>query len=211
MTEEVGNVVKSYLDVFRVGGSGSNQFIDKLAGVVTVITKTDRDGDNKTVYKSFPVSCGVTYDECINTGVYKDLVPNSKLGCIVYLEEVANNFIGRRGRKHLWKAQFRIVIWMNKKKLGKNSSCSVASQVIPTIVSAFPEFPKNEGNFQQLLVNVLGVDPKGLNPFAKYNYSEDVKQYLMHPFEYASLPIEVTYEIDQSCITPFEKDIENVC
>lgn len=211
MIIEVGEKIKNYLEVYRVGGTGSNQFIDKLAGVVKVITKTDKDGDNRTIEKRFPVACGVTYNECINTGVYKDLVPNSKLGCIIYLEEVSNTFLGNKGRKSAWKAQYRLVCWMNKKKLGKDAECSISSQVIMTLINAFPQFPNNVDEFQQLFIRVIGQDPKSLNPFAKYGYGEDVNQYLMHPFDYFSLALEATFEIDQSCFTPFEKDTENVC
>jgi hypothetical protein len=210
MIDEAGEIVKNYLDIYRVGGSGSNQFIDKLAGVVTVISKTDRDGDNKTVFKRFPVACGVSYADCLN-GKYKDLVPNTQVGCITYLEEVAASFLGNRGRKQMWKLQFRLVCWMNKKKLGKDSSCSISSQVITTLMDAFPDFPKNEGNFQQFFVRVIGQDPKTLNPFSKYSYSEEINQHLMHPNEYFSLALEVTFEIDKSCVTPFEKETENDC
>ncbi len=210
MTEEVGNIVIGYLDQFRVGGSGSNQFIDKLAGVVQVISKTESDG-NRMVVKSFPVSCNLSYEECNSTSLYKDLVPDSRLGCITYLEDVSMVYVGNRGRKMGWKGQYRLVCWVNKKKLGKASLCSISSQIITTFLSAFPQFPTNEGNYQQVLVKVLGQDPKSYNPFAKYSYDEKVKQYLMHPFEYFSLPIEVSFEIDQSCIEAFEKDAENVC
>lgn len=211
MIVEVGNIIANYLDVFRVGGSGANQFIDKLAGVVQVITKTENDGGGRSFKKFFPVACGMSYSECNSTSKYKDLVPDSKVGCIVYIEDVAMQYIGNRGRKMGWKGQYRLVCWMNKKKLGKAENCSISSDVITTMLTAFPQFPENQGNYQQLMIKVLGQDPKSYNPFSKYSYDESVNQFLMHPYEYFSLAIEVSFEIDQACVTTFEKDTENVC
>lgn len=211
MITEVGDKVISYLEPFRVGGSGANQFIDKLAGVVTVLSKQDKDAENKTIVKRFPVACGMSYDECINTGSYQDLVPNDQLGCITYLEEQPAILLGEQGGKQAWKCRYDLIAWMNKKKLGKASQCSVSSQIITTYIGAFPKFPINNGIYQKLLVKVVGQSPKNINPFLKYSYDEEVNQFLMAPFDYFSLPIEVTFEIDERCFTPFEKDTENVC
>jgi len=210
MIVEVGEKIKGYLDDFRIGGSGTNQFIDKLAGVVQVISKSDKNGD-VTVKKYFPVACGMTYTECINSGKYKDLVPNSKLGFIFYLEEISLQFAGRNGRKYKWIARYKGVGWINKKKLGKSTSCSVSSQIITTLMTAFPEFPENNGNFQGLHIQIVGQDPKTSNPFAKYSYDESVNQFLMAPFEYFSLPIEASFETDPACFEPFELDVEEDC
>jgi hypothetical protein len=210
MIEEVGEIAKNYLDTYRIGGSGSNQFIDKLAGVVQVITKEEKY-DTKTITKSFPVACNVDFAECNNPSVLKDLVPDSRLGCIVYFEGLSMSFVGQRGRKMAWRGQYRIVGWVNKKKLGKANLCSVSSQIITAIIAAFPQFPENAGIYQQLMVKVLGQEPKTSNPFSKFSYDEKINQYLMHPFDFFSLMTEVTFETDLSCIPVFEKETENIC
>ena len=89
MVIEVGNIIKGYLQPLT--------FIDKLAGVVKVITKTDLDENNKPVVKKFPVACDVNFNECQTTGKYKDLIPNSSLGCIVFLETQGQDLQGCEG------------------------------------------------------------------------------------------------------------------
>lgn len=204
MIIEVGNIIKSHLSDFVIGGEGSNQFIDKLAGVVKIITKSDQDKDNRIIKKSFPVASDVNVSDCITTGTYTDLIPNSKYGCIVYLEDISNQFLSRTGVKHNWVAKFRLVGWVNKKKLGDLSN-NVTSRIITTIISSFPDKPTNyvDYNIQNATVTVVGQEPKNLNPFAKYSYNEETTQYLMHPFDYFSLIVDVNYSIDLRCIEPF--------
>lgn len=210
MIIEVGNIVKSFLDKYLIGGAGTNQFIDKLAGVVKIITKTDVDGNNRAIKKTFPVACDLDMSDCIASGRYKDFIPNSNYGCIVYLEEVSNQYIGNSGRKMNWKAQYRLVCWINQKKLGYNE-CSITSKIITTFINSFPEFPFNQGIYQTVSINILGQDPKNINPFSKYSYDEDKSQYAMYPYDYFSLMVEVNYSIDKSCIVNFIKNPETAC
>lgn len=203
MDVEVASIVKEYLS--------SLSFIDKLAGLVKTVTKTDLDKDNRPVKKTFPVACGVDFAQCITNGKYTDLVPNSKIGCMVYLEDNGGvRLIGRNGKNYRFNASYRLVSWINSKKLGYEN-CSITAQMILSIISALPENPINEGIYQRLLVEVLGQDPKSYVPFSKYSYDEDKTQYLMHPFDYFSLPIEVTFEINPACAAEFIKQTEINC
>ncbi len=197
MIIEVGNIIKSYLQPLA--------FIDKLAGVVKVITKTDQDANNKPVIKKFPVACDVDYDQCMSTGIYKDLVPDSSIGCIVFLEDLGLRKTGTRGRKEQWKGSYKLLSWVNNAKLGY-ADCSITKNIVVSIMKQFPVVPANNGIYQQLRIEVLGEEPKsGQNPFSKYTFSEEQTQYLMYPFDYFSLLIDVTFEIDKRCIVPFEK------
>lgn len=210
MIVEAGNIIVGFLEPLVVGGSGSNPFIDKLTGVVKPITKIDLDKDNKPIRKTFPVSCNVNAEDCLSNGRYKDLTPDSKIGCMVYLEDVSSKFAGRDGRKYNWINQYRLVSWINQKKLGVDS-CNVTSNIITTIIELLPEFPFNSGVFQRGEIDVIAQDPKSFNPFSKYSYDEDRTQYLMYPYDYFSLQIEFRYQLDKSCFTPFQKQTEIPC
>ncbi len=211
MTTEVGNILKSFLEPLRVGGSGDNPFIDKLAGVVKTVTRTVNSG-NTSIKKTFPVACGVTFSECNNSSVLTDLVPNDKLGCIVYFEDLGVRFLEEAANKKKWKASYRLVGWVNNKKLGIEH-CSVTGNIINTITNQFPAntFNVTDSIYQMCSIEVLGQDPKSLNPFSKYSYDEDKTQYLMTPFDYFSLQIDVNYSIDRRCVTPFAKQTEINC
>jgi len=203
MVIEVGNIIKGYLQPLT--------FIDKLAGVVKVITKTDLDENNKPVVKKFPVACDVNFNECQTTGKYKDLIPNSSLGCIVFLEDTGARFTGMRGHKQVWKSGYKLIGWVNNSKLGFED-CSVTGQIIATIINQFPIVPFNSGMYQSSSIQVNGQEPKsGQNPFSKYSFDENQSQYLMYPFDYFSLLIDVSFEIDKRCLTTFVKGEEITC
>lgn len=212
MTTEVGNILKSFLEPLRVGGTGTNQFIDKLAGVVKTITKSDIGQNNTRVSKTFPVACGTSYTDCNNPSIYTDLVPNSNLGCIVYFEDLGVRLISEDGHKRNWKGSYRLVGWINQKKLGYND-CSITGQVVNTIINQFPKsfFNVTGSIYQKCSIEVLGQDPKSTNPFAKYSYDEDKTQYLMHPFDYFSIQVDINYTVDSRCLTPFEKQTPDNC
>lgn len=212
MTTEVGNILKSFLEPLRVGGTGTNQFIDKLAGVVKTISKSDLDSSNNRVSKTFPIACGTSFEECSQSNAYTDLIPNSALGCIVYLEDLGVRLLGEESNKRHWKASYRLVCWINQKQLGYDD-CSITGQVLNTIISQFPKgfFNATGTIYQRCSVEILGQDPKSLNPFSKYSYDEDKTQYLMSPFDYFSIQIDVNFSVDNRCLTPFEKTTPIIC
>lgn len=211
MNVEIGNIVKGLLEPFLVGGSGTNQFIDKLAGVVQVISTSERTENDGVVTKTFPISCNITFEECNKNGSYKDLIPNSKYGCMVYLEEETGvDFISedRNGKKY--STAFLLVGWINQKKLG-TSDCSVTGKIVNTIINALTIKPFNRDIYQSIIIEVTGQNPKSLNPFSKYTYDQDNTQYFMAPYDYFSLKINVTVTINPNCITDFEKSTEIIC
>lgn len=212
MTTEVGNILKDFLEPLRVGGTGENQFIDKLAGVVKTITRSDLDSNNVRVSKTFPVACGVSYEECNKASAYTDLIPDSRLGCIVFFEDLGVRKIDNEGGLANWKASYRLVGWVNNKKLGVNG-CSVTGQVINTIIDQFPTrfFNVTGTIYQRCFIEVLGQDPKSTNPFSKYSFDEDKTQYLMSPFDYFSIQIDINYSINSKCLTAFTKNTEINC
>ena len=211
MNVEIGNIVKGLLEPFLVGGSGTNQFIDKLAGVVKVITMQDKNESDSTIIKSFPISSNTYLEECKKPGAYKDLIPNSKYGCMVYLEEETGvDFISedRNGKKY--STAFLLVGWINQKKLG-TSDCSVTGKIVNTIINALTIKPFNRDIYQSIIIEVTGQNPKSLNPFSKYTYDEENTKYLMAPYDYFILKVEVIVNVNLACIEPFQKRTEIIC
>lgn len=210
MVVEIGNILKSYLEPLVSDGSTSTKFIDKLAGVIKVVTKTEMGDSNNPIRKTFPVSCNINFEDCNNNGAYKDLIPNSLLGCIVYFEDLGIRLVNEERGYRRWRSSYRMIGWINQKKLGTNE-CNVTGTIINTLINQFPSKAFNSGIYTQCLIEVLGQDPKSLNPFSKFTYDEDRTQYLMNPFDYFSLQIDVTCSVHGSCVVAFEKQTENNC
>ena len=210
MVTEIGNILKSFLEPLEIGGAGSNQFIDKLAGVVKVITTTGVDGNNKSILKTFPVACGMSYADFVKTGKYKDLCPDSNIGCMVYFEDLGARMLGEVGSRRKWKASYRLVCWINQKKLGTNE-CSISAKILNTFLNKIPQVPFNSGIYQRCSIDILGQDPKSYNPFSKFSYDEDKTQYLMYPYDYFSIQLDFNAEVDRRCADDFIKQTEITC
>ncbi len=205
MNVEVANIIKGLLQPFEVGGSGTNQFIDKLAGLVTAISINEKNETDGTITKTFPISCSTTFEECNKSGAYKDLMPNSRYGCMVYLEEEGGvNLVSedRYGRKY--SASFLLVGWVNQKKLGTDE-CSITGAVVNTIINAISIKPFNSGIYNSVQIEVNGQNPKSQNPFSKYTYDQNSTQFLMAPYDYFSLKVDVNFVVNPNCITDFSK------
>ena len=203
MTTEVGDIIKSFLVQLT--------FIDRLAGVVRVVTKVDQDENNNRIVKKFPVACNVTSDDCFADGTLKDLIPDSSKGCIVFLEDQAMQFVGMRGQKQQWKGSYKIIGWVNNAKLGYEE-CSITSKIIGSIINKMPTVHFNSGNYQSVNIQILGQEPKtGQNPFSKYTINEEQSQYLMYPYDYFSLIAQVIFEIDKRCLDEFTANDPIIC
>ncbi len=211
MNVEIGNIVKGLLEPFLVGGSGTNQFIDKLAGVVKVITMQDKNETDSTIIKSFPISSNTSLEECKKPGAYKDLIPNSKYGCMVYLEEESGvEKINEFNKVKQYRTSFLLVGWINQQKLGSYDT-SITGSIVNTIIGAISVKPFNSGIYQTIQIEVTGQNPKSLNPFSKYTYDEENTKYLMAPYDYFSLKVDVIVNVNLSCIEPFQKRTEIIC
>jgi len=212
MTIELGNILKSFLEPLKSDGVDSTKFIDKLAGVVKTAVRSGKDSNNNRILQSFPIACGTSFEDCNKNGLLTDLVPNSSLGCIVYFEDLGVRLISESGQLRNWKASYKMVGWINAKKLGSDS-CSISGSIINTILNQLPtgQFNVTDTPYQRCSIEVLGQDPKSLNPFSKYSYDEDKTQYLMYPFDYFSMQVDVNFSVHRSCVVAFEKETSIIC
>lgn len=211
MNVAIGNILKGLLEPFEIGGSGSNKFIDKLAGLVQPISMSEQNESGASLTKIFPISCSTTFEECCNNKAYKDLIPNSKYGCMVYFEEESGVELveeTRNGRKY--KTSFLLVGWVNQKKLGTDE-CSITGKIVNTFINALSVKPFNNDIYTSIQIEVSGQNPKSVNPFSKYTYDADNTQYLMAPYDYFSVKIDVNFVVNSQCIVDFSKGTEQTC
>src|SRR5689334_9452165 len=100
MINDIGQILKSYIEPLG--------FIDKLGGVVRVVTKSDTGDDGRVVRKSFPVDCGVSNEDCLS-GRYTDLMPNSKYLGVAYFEDHGIRPIGQDIRDYTFEASLKFI------------------------------------------------------------------------------------------------------
>ena len=202
MNIEIGEII--------IDKISSLPFLDKYAGVVKTImyqsAKKDGIGFDK---KTFPASCRASLEDCEN-GKYSDLTPNSFKASVLYLEDKGTRVIKRQAGRTYWKSSYDLVAWLNLPRLGF-SDCNYTGIAISGIISKFPTVPFNEDIFNQISINVTGQNPQNQNPFSKYSYDESIMQYLMYPYDYFVLNIEVDYMVTQACLSVLPIDTPITC
>lgn len=176
-------------------------FIDKYAGVVRPITKTDVV-ENRTVIKTFPVSCQTTMEQC-DSGRYIDLIPESTKKSVLYLEDKGIRFTKIQGPLLHFKASFDLVCWLNMPALGF-TDCSYSAVAIAGIISRIPDNFYNSGIYQMISFSIGGQQSKMTNPFQKYSYKEEVTQFLMYPYDHFVIPFEIDFAINKNCVEETE-------
>lgn len=182
-------------------------FVDKIAGMVRPMVKVDvielEDDRQMIVRKVFPVACNVTARQCEEEGMYTDLVPDDKYRTIIYFEDRGSKFIDRARDRMNFISQLRLVCWMNLKHFN-TTECSLSAPIIAKIVSSLPTIYENSGNYQNILVEVSGVVPKTQDIFSFYTYKEETNQYLLYPYDYFALDLNVKFSINKNCIEDIE-------
>lgn len=51
--------------------------IERLGGLVKVVSSEYQDANGRIVRQSFPIAAGVSYADCFNNGMYQSLCPDS--------------------------------------------------------------------------------------------------------------------------------------
>lgn len=179
-------------------------FVDKIAGVVRPMIKVDvidnEDGETQTIVrKVFPVACNVTARQCEEEDMYTDLVPDDKYRTIIYFEDRGSTFKERNRDRMTFISSLRLVCWMNLKHFD-TSECSIDAPIIAKIISEFPQIYFNDGNYQNILIEVGKVVPKTQDIFGFYTYREETSQYLLYPYDYFALDLNVMFSINKNCI-----------
>jgi hypothetical protein len=170
-------------------------FIDKYAGLVQVMEY----GDNGKT-KKYPAAVQSVLYEC-GSGRYEALTPDSNKKSVLYLEETDGlRFQKKQGYRSFFKGSFNLVCWLNIPKLGYEGT-SYSGIAIQGILSLLPITPFNNGIYSQIKIQVTGQNSKSFNPFEKYSYDVKVNQFLMYPYDYFVLPIDIEFAVDTRCLT----------
>jgi hypothetical protein len=182
-------------------------FIDKKAGVVKVISYKEDKKNGRVI--SFPASVNTTLEQC--EGRYTDLLPDSKKKSVLFLEDRGVRFVEKEGRKMHFRGSVNLVCWLNMPLLGYADQPSISGLAIASIISRFPDTPFNSGIFNMINIQVIGQEAKSVNPFSRYTIDETVKQFLMYPYDYFALAIDIDFMITKDCIVMLEEQLANSC
>jgi|WetSurMetagenome_2_1015567.scaffolds.fasta_scaffold20970_5 hypothetical protein len=192
MNQAIADIIRGHIEDL--------DFVDKIAGLVSVTTLLVKDKDNNDVEKTIPIACCVTPEDC-KDGAYNDLLPNSDYKTVIYFEDGGVSFERYEGGWKYYKSSLRLVCWINIEKLTNTEGCkcetpcTYSAHLIADIIRALPTFPENHSPFDHVYSEVTGQLVRSPSIFSAYTYDETHSQYLMAPFDYFALNIETSFAI----------------
>jgi hypothetical protein len=200
MNEKIANILKTKLEALP--------FADKLAGMVRPMRIEVLGENNVRAQKTFPVSCDLSFNE-VEKGKYKDLIPQSKYGSIIYFEDNGTTLTYRDRGRVGFVGRLNLVCWLNLNKV--NCLKTGSTQALLNIISLLPDTHFSVDELREIRITGVSEVPKSNAIFSRYSYDEIKTQYLLHPFDYFSLAINVEYWVKLSCIQPLEIEPCTTC
>jgi len=190
MNQAVASIIRS-----KINGL---DFVDKIAGLVSVQSMIVKDGDNN-VTKTYPVACCTTADDC-KSGAYNDLCPDSKYKTVIHFEDGGVSFERSESHWKYYKSTLKLVCWINVAKIldhdcNEGTACTLSSRLIAEIIRCLPEFPEHHYSLKHFHAEVTGQEVRSSSIFSSYTYNEKQVQYLMYPYDYFALTIESSFAI----------------
>lgn len=190
MNQAIASIIKGKIEGL--------DFVDKIAGLVSVQSISVRDGE-ENITKTYPVACCTTADDC-KSGAYNDLCPNSDYKTVIYFEDGGVSFERSESNWKYYTSALRLVCWINVAKILEDDcysgdSCTLASHLITEIIRELPEFPRDETPFHRLYFEISDQAIRSNSIFSAYTYNEKQVQYLMYPYDYFALDIKASFGI----------------
>jgi hypothetical protein len=195
VNNKIANILKGYVEDLT--------WIDKISGLVQTVTIRIKEGET-VVNKSYPVSCDIDYVECIK-GRYQDLAPDSKKKSVLYFEDKGVSFIARKGNTIQFQSSLRMVCWLNLKMIDGSTCdsevehCAVSGDYVIEVLKALPSVPFTAQGFVSLHISSISQAVRSVDIFSKYTYNEQSTQYLLFPFDFFALDLNIDFTVP--CIT----------
>ena len=176
----------------------------------------------------FPVSCGVSFSDCVANQRYQELSPNSKYKSIAYWEQLGDatqnpnlSKFSAKGGLVVYDIPVRLVVWLNQAKLNVNGTgqtdCSIAAPIALKIQSALYRnngFILPDEAYQGAKVEMQFTGQEQKDPakiFGRYSYGKDLTKFTLFPFDFFSLRYNARLWINRNCVEAFTLGSEIDC
>ncbi len=192
MNNKIAKLIKdNYLD--------SLTWKDKISGLVQTVNTVDKVDKTKDV--SYPVSCDIDADSC-SSGAYQDLCPNSAKKSVIYFEDHGGcDQVEQKGNKITFSCKLRLVAWLNLKKIQEEScdsgvtGCGTSGDYVIDVIKHLPHVPFSTVDFISISIQNISQAQRDVSIFSRYTYAERETQYLMFPYDYFSLDLDIRFTI----------------
>lgn len=213
---------KTQIEALEVSGV---PLIEKYGGLVFTLSIPEKVGETSTgdpilKEKSFPVACGVDFNNCVNGKRYQELVPNSRYRSIAYWEQMGDAVLNSeemkkspKGGALVYDIPARLVVWLNIQKLNINNAaydqCSIVAPVMLAVENALHDkngFLIADATYQKANVKYIfrGQEKKDPNTvFGKYSYGQETAKFMLWPYDFFAMRYTVRLRINRDCVNSF--------
>lgn len=197
MTAAIAKILKDMISGMLI--------VDKIAGLVTTVEKAQpTDIEGAFAVSKFPASVDSNYEDCITSGCYKDLVPNSGLKSIIYFEDLGTKALGGKEQSaYKYQTRLRLVCWLNNRLIQTGECMSINHLIITQIRELLEIGYFNEGDFKKIRITLESVVDNDYKLFDRYTYPSEAVKFLMHPYEAFGMNLSCEYSISPSCLPDF--------
>lgn len=183
---------------------GDVPYADKRLGLVQAATKvySSLEPDNGAPEtKTFPISAYATVSECSasDTSLY-DGVPDEKFKGILYFEDGSIQYIESHGDGNRYESRIRLVGWLNVNRSIGNYRDDYVQIIVNDILKRILRNPSTIGAFKKFRVTSVRMAEHSAAIFSKYDFVEERTQYLLPPFDFFAMDLEIQYSISESCL-----------
>lgn len=206
MNKEIAHILKERLI------SSNYKFADVIAGMVQTVQYDTNDGDGRKVIQKMPYSTDVVLAPDCHIGLERALVPDSSKRGIAYFEDLGINFVERKSNGHqFFKSRLMLIVWMNKSRLVGDKYVDISTFAITQAIQSMKiDTIENVGNFSRFQVKANRIPLQDNNIFSRYSYDERINQYLMPPFDFFGLELEINFSVHPNCVKKIEFE-EEIC
>lgn len=194
MTKELAFIMRNKL--------ANIPFLDVVAGIVQPVIDVKMNQDNNlAIAKKMPVSYDVT-GKGTAYGMERQLVPDQSKKSILYFEDFGSTTdTTARARTLAFITNIRLVFWMNKINCGFDKYADISAFCINSILERLI-LPSgiNQSGITRLFISNPRILIQDSSVFSRYNYTEEVVQYLRPPFEFFAIDLTCKYTVHGSCL-----------
>lgn len=179
-------------------------YIEKFGGVVQTIQKVIPQEGNKSIVKRIPVSQVHQDQPCSLIDMEKETIqflPESKLKGMLYFEDngISLDTSKRSTSMNFYRSRMRLIVWLNQKLISPKFDIGLSSIAMNEIISMLGVSYGSSEIFKNMNVIVTNVPPANASLFSEYDYNEKETQFLMPPFDFFGIDLEIRFGISKGC------------
>ena len=222
--------IRTLLETVEIDGEVLIEKYGNLVFPVSIPESIGQTENGQEILKDrvFPVSCGVSFQDCITNQRYQELSPNSRYKSIAYWEQLSDATMNTseakfapKGGLVVYDIPVRFVFWGSMAKLNINGTgateCSFVAPIALKIINTLyrrPGFEIADAQYGGAKVEFVFAGQESKDPakvFGRYSYGKELAKFLFSPFDFFSLKYLVRLRINRNCVDAFTFGTPNLC